>query len=46
VFDQCYQADYRRFSEPAIIVGEPQEVSPREQRILNYQRELISRYTG
>jgi hypothetical protein len=46
VFDQCYQADYRRYSEPAIVVGEPQGVSPREQAILSYQRSLISQYTA
>ncbi|SDD85630.1 hypothetical protein [Glycomyces harbinensis] len=46
VFDQCYQADLRRYSQPAIAVGDAREITPREQAILDFQRALINRYTG
>ncbi|THV41475.1 hypothetical protein [Glycomyces buryatensis] len=45
MFDQCYQADVRRYSEVAIAIGENPEVTSREQQILDYQRALIARYT-
>lgn len=45
LFDHCYQSDYRRYSEASIAVGEV-DVTPRGQAILDYQRDLIQRYTG
>lgn len=44
IFDHCYEADYRRYSEPAIAVGDV-EVTPRGRAILDHQRELARRYT-
>jgi hypothetical protein len=45
ILDHCYQADYARYSEPGLVVGEPEQMTAREQAILDYQRALISRYT-
>ncbi|GAA2319209.1 hypothetical protein GCM10009853_091610 [Glycomyces scopariae] len=45
IFDHCYQADYTRYSEPGIVVGEPTETTAREQAVLDYQRELMRRYS-
>jgi hypothetical protein len=46
IFDQCYQADVRRYSDVGIAVGEGPGASSREQEILDYQRNLIARYTS
>ncbi|WP_026923435.1 hypothetical protein [Glycomyces arizonensis] len=43
IFDRCYQADYVRYSEPEIAVGED-DASDRGQRILEYQAALLQRY--
>jgi hypothetical protein len=45
IFDHCYQADYTRYSEPGIVVGEPTETTDREQAVLDYQRDLLRRYS-
>lgn len=45
IFDHCYQADYTRYSEPGLAVGEPEQMTAREEAVLSYQRGLISRYT-
>jgi hypothetical protein len=45
IFDHCYQADYTRYSEPGIMVGEPTETTAREHAILDYQRDLLRRYS-
>jgi hypothetical protein len=45
IFDHCYQADYRRYSEVAIAVGEVDELTQRERDILDHQRALVRRYT-
>ncbi|MFG3342459.1 hypothetical protein [Glycomyces sp. NPDC048151] len=43
IFDRCYQADYVRYTEPAIAVGEG-DPSARGQRIFARQAELRQRY--
>ncbi|SDD85669.1 hypothetical protein [Glycomyces harbinensis] len=45
IFDHCYQADYTRYSEPGLAVGDT-DPTPREQAILDFQRALVNRYTG
>ena len=44
IFDHCYEADYRRYSEPAIAVGED-VATDRGRAILEHQRRLAQRYT-
>lgn len=45
IFDHCDQADYTRYSEPGLVVGEPTETTARERAILEYQRDLLQRYS-
>lgn len=45
IFDHCYQADYTRYSEPGLMVDKPTETTARERAILEYQRDLLQRYS-